>query len=133
MSSDARPPGGTVSECATVLSSTARCCLRSAEISVSWIATKAGEDTEVGRSEPPGPMSNVAGRRTFVAPPAGEPEPVVAVGGGVWEVGGALRWPPLAGGSALVFGLGAPVVALGAPLGTGAEVVELRDCPGALA
>jgi len=102
-------------------------------MSVSWIARNAGEDTEVGLSEPPDPISNVAGRRTFGAPPPGEPERLVAARGGVWEVGGALRWPPLAGGSAFVFGLGAPVVALGAPLGTGAEVVELRDCPGALA
>lgn len=54
------------------------------------MARNAGEDTEVGLSEPPEPISNVAGRRTFVAPPAGEPERLVARGG-VREAVCALR------------------------------------------
>jgi hypothetical protein len=47
------------------------CGRPSPETTDSWIARNAGEDTVLGLRTPPARITNVAGRRTFVAPPAG--------------------------------------------------------------
>ncbi len=59
-----------LSECRTGVRSTTSWEAPSPEISVSSIAMKAGEETVRGFSAPPLPIVNVAGTRTFVAPPA---------------------------------------------------------------
>ena len=61
-----------ISECGTGVRSATSWEAPSPEISVSSIAMNAGEETECGFSVPPLPIVNVAGTRTFVAPPAAE-------------------------------------------------------------
>jgi hypothetical protein len=68
---DARPPAGTASECGVGVRRSTRWALPSPDITVSWIARNAGEETDDGVTAPPGPIVNVAGKRTRFAPPAG--------------------------------------------------------------
>jgi hypothetical protein len=72
------------------VASTTRCARPSPDATVTSTATNAGADTLGGLSTPPARIVNVAGTRTFVAPPAGGNDVVVV---GAPAPGGDVRGP----------------------------------------